>query len=77
MILKVVHARTLATGSIANYTVVYDSGTVRKFTHRNVPKSVTKFMTDHKAHVKTIGSDWVVKTYIYNEVRDGKKGVKS
>lgn len=77
MILKVVHARTQATGSIGNYTVVYESGTVRKFTQRNVPRSIVKFINEHKAHVKTIGTDWIVKTYIYNEVRDGKKGVKS
>lgn len=77
MILKVVHSRTVATGTIGNYKVIYESGTVRRFTERNVPKSVTKFITDHKAHVKAYGTDWVQKTYFYNEVGDGKKGVKS
>ena len=70
MILKVVAS---AADRIANYQVIYDSGRVKKFTHKDkLPKQVVEFMRDHEP-IKTEYPYWTKYTYIYTNKKGGKQ----
>jgi len=56
---------------VATYIVTYDSGRVKKFTHKDkLPKSVIEFMRDHEPVKKTFDY-WTKYTYIYTNKKGG------
>lgn len=68
MIIKVVAS---VSDTIENYQVIYDSGRVKKFTHRDkLPKPVLDFMRGHEP-VKTAYKYWTKYTYIYTNEKGG------
>lgn len=68
MILKVVASLS---ETIGNYHVTYDSGVIRKFTHRDkLPKSVIDFMRSHDP-IKKKYEYWTQYTYIYTNKKGG------
>ena len=68
MIIKVVASVSY---TIENYQVIYDSGCVKKFMHRDkLPKSVLDFMREHEP-LKTEYKYWTKYTYIYTNKKGG------
>lgn len=68
MIIKVVAA---VSDTIANYQIIYDSGSIKKFTHKDkLPKSVLDFMRLHEP-IKKQYEYWTKYTYIYTNKKGG------
>lgn len=68
MILKVVAS---VADTIANYSVTYDSGIIKGYSHKNkLPKSVIDFMRSHEPIKKQYGY-WTQYTYIYTNTKGG------
>lgn len=68
MIIKVVAA---VSDRIGNYSVIYETGRARKFTHKDkLPKSVIEFMRVHEP-IKKQYDYWTQYTYIYTNLKGG------
>lgn len=68
MILKVELWRTVS-GKLDSYRVTHDTGVVRHYRLKDLPKSVRKFIEGHKAQTKTINDTVIKKVYVYDKIR--------